>query len=213
MTGFVTHDVKRFIVQKPVGFSYVPGQGALVAINQPGLEKDFHPFTPTSLAEGKVLEFTIKRYPHGGMTEKLHKLKAGDELLLGDVFGSIQYKGPGVFIAGGAGITPFIAILRHLYHTNQIRGNSLIFSNKTRADIIIEKELSFYLGAGCVFTLTRQPFPGYLNGRVNRDFLTAYAKDFNQQFYLCGPQVFVAELSDVLKSFGAKTENIVFEEG
>jgi ferredoxin-NADP reductase len=209
MTEFVTHDVKRFIVQRPVGFSYVPGQSVLVAIKQHGLENDFRPFTPTSLAEDNMLEFTIKQYPHGGMTEKLHNLKAGDELLLGKVFGTIQYKGPGVFIAGGIGITPFIAILRHLYRTNQIRGNSLIFSSKTRADIILEKEFAHYLGADCVFTLTRQSFPGYHNGRIDRDFLTAYVKAFNRQFYLCGPQGFVTELTGLLKAAGAKPENIV----
>jgi predicted ferric reductase len=30
------------------------------------------------------------------------------------MFGAIEYKGEGVFIAGGAGVTPFIAILRQL---------------------------------------------------------------------------------------------------
>jgi predicted ferric reductase len=42
------------------------------------------------------------------------KLKHGDELIIRDVWGAIEYKGEGVFIAGGAGVTPFIAILRQL---------------------------------------------------------------------------------------------------
>jgi predicted ferric reductase len=58
----------------------------------------------------------IKIYlDHEGVTNKLGSLNAGAELILHDVFGAIQYKGPGVFIAAGAGITPFIAILRSLF--------------------------------------------------------------------------------------------------
>jgi predicted ferric reductase len=44
--------------------------------------------------------------------KRIRKLKHGDELIIRDVWGAIEYKGEGVFIAGGAGVTPFIAILR-----------------------------------------------------------------------------------------------------
>ena len=212
MTRFVTHEVKQFVVQRPENFSCLPGQGVLVAINQPGLEKDWHPFTPTSLADDKVLEFTIKGYPHGGMTEKLHRLNVGDELWLGKVFGTILYKGPGVFIAGGAGITPFMAIFRQLYRNNQLAGNSLLFSNKTHADIIAEKEMSHYLGQNCIFTLTRESVAGYQHGRINRDFLLKQLKSFDRRFYLCGPEKFVEDCSDSLKTLGAHSDSIVFEE-
>ncbi len=48
------------------------------------------------------------------MTNELLHLEINDELILHDVYGAISYKGEGVFIAGGAGVTPFISILRHL---------------------------------------------------------------------------------------------------
>jgi predicted ferric reductase len=67
----------------------------------------------TSLNDNKQLEFTIKIYDsHNGVT-RIRKLKHGDELII-RVWGAIEYKGEGVFIAGGAGVTPFIAILRQL---------------------------------------------------------------------------------------------------
>ena len=107
MTGFVTHDVKRFIISKPDNFSFRPGQGVELSIKQPGLEDSKRPFTPTSLTDARVLEFTIKGYPeHDGVTKRLHQLHPGDELLMSEPFGTIAYKGPGTFIAGGAGITP-----------------------------------------------------------------------------------------------------------
>jgi len=213
MTTFVTHDVKRFVLQKPRGFKFVPGQGTLVSINQPDLADNAHPFTPTSLADDRVLEFTIKGYPeHHGLTERLHQLKPGDQLLLGPVFGTIQYKGPGVFIAGGAGITPFIAILRQLSQGGGLAGNSLIFSNKTRDDVILEKELRAYLGDRCILTLSREPNPAYENRRVDETLLREKIADFSQPFYVCGPPPMVEALTATLRKLGANPDNVVFEQ-
>ncbi|MEO8414268.1 MAG: flavodoxin reductase, partial [Ginsengibacter sp.] len=80
------------------------------------MAEEKRPFTFTSLNENPYLEFTIKRYEdHHGITDKMHQLMPGDELIISDVWGAIEYKGPGYFIAGGAGITPFISILRQLH--------------------------------------------------------------------------------------------------
>lgn len=50
MTEFVTHDVKRFIVKKPEMFSFAPGQGVELVIDQGKWRKEEgRPFTPTSL--------------------------------------------------------------------------------------------------------------------------------------------------------------------
>jgi ferredoxin-NADP reductase len=213
MTEFVTHDVRRFVVEKPRGFEFSPGQGTLLAINKPDLVEDAHPFTPTSLAEDRIIEFTIKGYPsHHGLTERLHQLKAGDQVVLGPVFGTIQYRGPGVFIAGGAGITPLLAILRRLARDGKLKGNSLIFSNKTRADIILEQELRHYLGDRCIFTLTEEKRTGYENRRVDKTLLNAKVKNFKQPFYVCGPPPMVDSVTSVLQGLGAATDNVVFEQ-
>src|SRR3982751_1439483 len=113
--NYITHDVKRFKVTKPSGFSFIPGQATDVSINLPEWKNELRPFTFTSLPEWNYLEFTIKIYNgRHGVTNMLGKTNKGAELILHDVFGAIQYKGRGVFIAGGAGITPFISILRSL---------------------------------------------------------------------------------------------------
>jgi cytochrome-b5 reductase len=213
MSKFVTHDVKRFVLKKPKGFEFTPGQGVLLAIDAPGLADDQHPFTPTSLAEDKVLEFTIKGYPeHQGMTDRLHKLSPGAGLLLGEVFGTIQYRGPGVFIAGGAGITPFLAILRSLARDGKLDGNTLVYSNKTAADVILEAELRHYLGDRALFSLTREPKPGYENRRVDEGFLKEKIQNFKQPFYVCGPPPMVEGLTVTLQQLGAKPDNVVFEQ-
>jgi predicted ferric reductase len=94
-----------------------------VSINTPNL-KTKRPFTFTSLNDNDYLEFIIKIYDSNDGVTELGKLKQGDELLIHDVWGAIEYK-EGVFIAGGAGVTPFIAILRQLQAENKIANNKL----------------------------------------------------------------------------------------
>jgi cytochrome-b5 reductase len=168
MTEFVTHDVKRFFLTKPRNFGYEPGQGVKMVINEPKWRnEESRPFTPTSLRDDKILEFTIKRYPTlRGVTDKLHSLGVGAKLLKSEAFGTITCKGPGVFIAAGAGVTPFIAISRHLAREGKIDSNSLISSNKPPADVICEKELRHYFGSRCIITFTRESTPGYENRRI-----------------------------------------------
>jgi cytochrome-b5 reductase len=212
MSGFVTHDVKRFIFTRPEGLEFEPGQGVELAIDRPDWREERRPFTPTSLRDDRVLEFTIKAYPaHHGVTEALHALEPGARLLMSDPFGTIRYKGPGVFIAGGAGITPFIAILRQLARNQDLDGQSLLFSNKTPADVIVEKELRHMLRERCILTCTDEQAPGYANGLIDQDFLSEHVSDFSQHFYVCGPPEFNESLNDALKGLGAAPDLLVFE--
>ena len=111
----VTHDVLSIVTEKPHSFNFIPGQATEVSINKNGWQDEKRPFTFTCLPENDYLEFTIKTYPsHKSVTNELLNLKKNDELTLHDVFGAIAYKGKGVFVAGGAGVTPFICIFRYL---------------------------------------------------------------------------------------------------
>ena len=219
LSEFVTHNVKRFIIEKPANYKFIPGQATDFAINLPGWEDKIHSFTFTSLNSDLVLEFTIKGYPknefpsHSGMTEKLHSLKPGDEVLIGDPWGTINYMGKGVFIAGGAGITPFIAILRDLKSKDEINGNKLVFSNNYQKDIILEQEFKEMFAPKDLFlTLTKENISGYFSEKITVSFLNKYLKNFNDNFYICGPKQMVEDLMGILVTLGAKTESVVFEE-
>lgn len=191
MTEFVTHDVKRFILEKPKDYKFIPGQATLL---------NKRPFTFTNLNQDLVLEFTIKRYP-GGVTEKLHRLRPGDTVNIEEPWGTINYQGPGVFIAGGAGITPFIAIFR----SHDMANSSLIFSNKSAKDIILQKELENIFDNRAKFVLTNK------EKRIDKEFLINNISDFSQNFYLCGPAGMVKDLRKYLKELGAKSQALVFE--
>jgi ferredoxin-NADP reductase len=208
----VTHDVKCFRIEKPAGYQFQPGHATDLSINQPGLEEETRPFTFTCLTKDPFLEFTIKRYPdHHGITDRLHQLNTGDELILRDSWGAIDYKGPGYFIAGGAGITPFIAILRNLYDENKTEDNRLFFSNKMAEDIIYEKELMKILGKNAFFILTRDKKTGYETGRLDEIFIKRNITDFRKHFYVCGPDPMVTEITNTLQKLGASPDALVFE--
>lgn len=212
MTEFVTHDVKRFIVEKPEGYNYLPGQATLLSIPKEKWKDEFREFSFTSTGQDQVLEFTIKAYSdHDGFTKQLHTLKPGDALTLHAPFGTIQYKGKGVFLAGGAGITPFLAILRHLHKENELKGNVLLFSNKEVKDIIVEKELRQMFGNDLILTLTRDDEKGYEHGRINKELIQKHVKNLDQKFYICGPDPFVLDLKNTLEKMGVSPEDIIAE--
>lgn len=200
----VTHNVRRFKVEKPAGYSFVPGQATEVAIDREGWREERRPFTFTALNEWDHLEFTIKIYDdHDGVTHQLGTLEAGDHLILHDVWGAIQYKGPGTFIAGGAGVTPFIAIFRQLQQDGELAGNRLLFSNKTEADIILKDEFSRMLQDRFINTLTQEEKPGYDHAKIDEAYLSGKISDFSQQFYICGPDAMVKDVQEALRKLGA----------
>lgn len=212
----VTHNVKRFTLEKPENYSFIPGQATDIFIDEEGWRDAIRPFTFTNLNTDEFLEFTIKAYPERkGVTEKLHTLKSGSVLGLDEPFGTISYKNEGVFLAGGAGVTPFIAILRSLSKDGKLAGNKLIFSNKTSDDVILEHEFKSMFSKSpdnLILTLSQEKVTGYEHGRIDRNLFIKYVSDFSTNFYVCGPKQFVTDLKKILTSLGASMESIVFEE-
>ncbi|CAN5621302.1 hypothetical protein BH11BAC3_BH11BAC3_01900 [soil metagenome] len=211
-TAFVTHNVKQFKVEKPDGYKFIPGQATEISINETLWKDEKRPFTFTSLNEWDYLEFTIKIYnDHQGVTNELGKLIAGDELILHDVFGAINYFGEGVFIAGGSGVTPFIAILRQLKLQNELGNNKLICSNKMENDIILNNEFTAMLGSHFINTLTSEKTAAYDNSTIDEKYLEEKIDDFSQYFYLCGPDAMVENIHQQLIKLGADKATIIIE--
>lgn len=208
----LTHDVKKFVTDKPKNYNFSPGQATEMAVNQREWKAEKRPFTFTSLPEEEHLEFVIKSYrDHDGVTQKMDSLVIGDELLIGDAWGAIQYKGKGIFIAGGAGITPFICIFKDLQKKGDLTGNKLFFANKTSKDIILESFFYKTLGEDFVSILAEENSEGHKYGMINMEFLKKHVKDYSQDFYVCGPDQMVKDISIYLENLGAKPDGIVFE--
>jgi ferredoxin-NADP reductase len=184
----ITHDVLLIVTEKPIHFNFIPGQATEISINKEGWQDKKRPFTFTSLPDNNFLEFTIKTYPQNKeVTNEMLALKVGEELILHDIFGAIAYKGEGVFIAGGAGVTPFISIFRDLKSKKEVGSNQLIFANKTKKDIIQEVEFEKILGKNFINILSDEKVDGYANGQITEDFLKTYICESTKNIYICGP--------------------------
>jgi len=211
-TEFVTHNVKRFTLEKPAGYTFISGQATDVSINKPGLENELRPFTFTCLNSDNYLEFTIKIYgERNGITEKLGELNAGDELILHEVFGAINYQGPGLFIAGGAGLTPFISIFRQLKAENKLAGNTLLFANHSEDDIILKDELDEMLGQNHIDILSN-PSTGVQGKHIDEDLIKRFITAKTEYYYICGPDEFVATMKSDLLELGIPEDKVVIEQ-
>jgi ferredoxin-NADP reductase len=209
----LTHDVIRLVLEKPDSVQFHPGQAIDLSINEEAWKKELRPFTFTSLPSDNVLELTIKTYPdHHGVTERLLSLEKDDELLLHDVFGSIGYKGEGIFIAGGAGVTPFISIFKQLEAENKVGNSKLMFANKTKGDIILESYFTNLLGENFINVLSEEDIEGYEHGYINQEILKKYKDENIPYYYLCGPEPMMDAVEASLVAIGVDAKAIIKED-
>jgi ferredoxin-NADP reductase len=209
----ITHDVLQIVTVKPHNFSFIAGQAVAISINKPSWENEIRPFTFTSIPTDSFLEFVVKVYPsHKGVTNELLTLKIGDSLILHNVFGAITYRGEGVFIAGGAGITPFVSIFRDLRSKNEIGNNKLIFANKTKGDIILERELKEMLSKNFINIIADENIVGYAHGYISESFLKDHISRACENIYLCGPAPMMESVEKQLHYLNHKHKTIIKEE-
>lgn len=209
----VTHDVLQIVTEKPIGADFTPGQATEIFIDKQGWQNEGRPFTFTCLPKDDYLEFTIKTYPERkGVTNELLSLKQGDSLIVNDIFGAIEYKGEGIFIAGGAGVTPFISIFRDLKEKKKMGTNKLIFANKTKKDIILKDEFTEMLGENFINILSKEKTDKYAYGQISEDFLEKNSGPSSSYYYLCGPPPMMDAVEEQLKHLKVPADKIVKEE-
>ncbi|EPX79672.1 FAD-binding oxidoreductase [Salipiger mucosus] len=214
----VTHDTHHLVFDKPEGFSFEPGQAVDMALDRDGWREEKRPFTFTSLPDERELAFVIKSYPEGsdgheGVTDRIGKLTPGDTVLVDEPWGAIHDAGDGVFIAGGAGITPFIAILRDKLRRNgTLEGNTLVFSNKTEADIILRDTFHEMSGLKPVFVVTDEPESRLHRGKIDEALLGEHVTPGRDKCYVCGPDPMIEAMEAALRKLGVADDDIITEE-
>jgi predicted ferric reductase len=208
----INRNVLRIITEKPPYYNYKPGEATNLSINLPGWTKEKRPFTFTSLPNQNELEFTIKTYPeHKCVTNLLLSLKPGNELLLDDPFGTIAYKGEGVFIAGGAGLTPFIPIFKDVTIKGNKLNSILFFANKTKEDIFLENELAEWTDNNVVHVLSEENTDTYEQGFITAELIKKKCSDLHRYFYVCGPPRMVVSIVNILQKLKVSPEKIIRE--
>lgn len=214
----VTHDVNHLVFDRPEGLDFVPGQAIDMALDKEGWREERRPFTFTSLPGQDRLEFVIKSYPesadgHDGVTERIGRMQPGDAVLVEEPWGAIEDKGDGVFIAGGAGVTPFIAILRKkLEERGTLDGNTLVFSNKTEADIILRETFEEMPGLKTVFLVTDEEASPLHREQIDDKLLAQVVTPARDVCYVCGPDAMLDDMAKALRDIGVAEDRIVTEE-
>ncbi|MGR3393890.1 MULTISPECIES: FAD-binding oxidoreductase [Rhodobacterales] len=214
----VTHDVSHLVFERPESFDFTPGQAVDMALDRDGWREARHPFTMTSLPGEETLDFVIKSYPesaegHEGMTARIARMQPGDTVLVEEPWGAIEDKGDGVFIAGGAGVTPFIAILRDkLARNGTLEGNTLVFSNKAERDIILRDSFEKMPGLATRFVVTEEEGSPFHAAQIDAALLREHVRPGRDTCYICGPDAMLDDMAEALREIGVAEPAIVTEE-
>ncbi|PXY28005.1 NADH:ubiquinone reductase (Na(+)-transporting) subunit F [Prauserella muralis] len=143
----VTHDLRHLVVRlvEPTTLRFFPGQYVDVAVPGTGQTRSFS-MANTSSAESGQLEFVIRVYPGGLFSEFLDTtVSAGDRLDITGPFGVFTLRdNPGaglVFVGGGAGMAPILALLRSMAERGIERPARFYYGARRRRDLCFEKEL------------------------------------------------------------------------
>ncbi len=215
-----THDVKTLELVPERKIDFVPGQYCLVSMDVDDGSKGRKPFTFASPPTRDHVELTIKRM--GDFTEALHNLKKGDRLILDGPRGnSLNFDESVdkdvVFLAGGSGITPFISAIRYAIDKDLSNTMTLIFSNRTKKDIIYREELKGIdrkENMDVINTLT-DSWPEDWDeetGLIDGDMLKKYVEHLGKKlWYICGPPPMIDSLEKILMEEKIPEENIRYE--
>jgi ferredoxin-NADP reductase len=121
---------------------------------------------------------------------------------------------PVFLVAGGSGVVPLMAMLRHRRAVGSTVPAKLLYSSRTLEEVIYRDELET-IGAEVVQTLTREQPPGWTGyaRRVDAELLreVAYPPELDPRVYVCGPTSFVEAVADVLVALGYKPGRIKTE--
>jgi ferredoxin-NADP reductase len=170
--------------------------------------------------EGEI-DITVERIRDGEVSLFLDDaVRVGDRFeVRGPIGGYFVWDaslgGPLLLVAGGAGVVPLMAMLRHRAAARSNAPARLLYSSRTIDDVIYRDELDAMSkddGVAIVHTLTRAQPPGW-NGyarRIDDRMLAEVAQPLGRDVlaYICGPTALVEAAADGLERIGLPAERI-----
>lgn len=212
-----THDVRTFRLAEPGGaplpFAHHAGQYLNLSLHIDG-ERVNRSYTIASAPTHRdYCEITIKKASDGWASRHVHEMLAEGSLVkVSAPAGRFVFEGEGssrvLLVAGGVGITPLMAMVRTLTDRTWRGRIDLVYSVKTRADIVFERELeelvTRFPDLHVTVTLTREPEDSDWRGergQITRELLERVAPNLRgTPIYLCGPEPMMAAMMPVLRS-------------
>lgn len=207
---------KSFVLRRKYGKSagvIRAGQYVCVSLDIDGTHTT-RPYSVSSspkLAKKGIVEITVKEL-EGGFASSwiLANWKEGDEVRISGAEGFMYYEpmrdGKNVVaIAGGVGITPYIAMARAIADGIEDFNLTVIFNSRTEEDILFKAEFD-EIAAKCdkvkiVHVLSREEKEGYEHGHITAEIIEKYAPE-SYAVYVCGPENMYKAVLEELKKLG-----------
>jgi ferredoxin-NADP reductase len=216
----------KSIILKPMNWSgHWPGQHVDIRLTADDGYRAERSYSIASPPEDKLLAITVELVKDGEVSSYLlDELRVGDALeFRGPIGGYFVWHqrlgGPLCLIAGGTGITPLMAMLRHREKSLDRIPASLIYSARSLPDVVYREELERMARRDndlrLVYALTREQPRDWVGhrGRIDEALLAnnGFPREQNPMFYVCGPTGFVEGVSGMLVRLGYDPASIKTE--
>ncbi len=203
-----TYELELITDESPM--QYRPGQFAFIKAEVKGLLSQSHPFSMSSKPGTNKLSFGIKNL--GDYTLELGKIAKGTIIKVDGAYGTfsntIVDKPRQIWVAGGIGITPFLAMAKALGSDQQV---DLYYSAKTAKEAVYMEELKSLASKNRNLKII--PFLEDKSGFLTADAIFKNSTDANDaNFMICGPLAMMHALRAQLHSKGIKNKDINTEE-
>jgi ferredoxin-NADP reductase len=210
-----TPHARTLLLDVPGWPGHVAGQHVDVRLTAEDGYQAQRSYSIASAPEDGALALTVERIDDGEVSPYLAgEVRAGDALeVRGPVGGHFTWRvqdgGPLLLVAGGSGLVPLMAMLRHLAAQEAEVDARLLVSARGWDDVLYREELGILArrpGVRVHHTLTRETPRGWegFDRRVDADMLRAVgpAPAEDPRVYVCGPTAFVERAADLLVGLG-----------
>jgi ferredoxin-NADP reductase len=216
-----TPSVRTIGLDVPSWLGHRAGQHLDVRLTAEGGYSAERSYSIASAADDPV-GITVERLDDGEVSPYLtEELRTGDQLeIRGPVGGYFVWEtadgGPLLLVGGGSGVVPLRAILRQREHTGSDVPVRLLYSARTRSELIYRDELDRrHDGVEIIYTLTREQPAGWTGyaPRVDGALLaeTAWPAGKNPLAFVCGPTSFVETVAEGLVALGYEPRRVKTE--
>jgi len=218
-----TPSAKTITLDIPDWPGHLPGQHVDVRLTAEDGYQAQRSYSIASSPEDDHLALTVERLDDGEVSVYLcDELRADDQLeLRGPIGGYFTWQaedgGPLLLVAGGSGLVPLAAMLRHRAAARADVDTRLLLSAGRQDDVLYRAELERFAtgGIGVHYTLTREQPPGWSgwSRRVDADMLREMGPDARDRprAFVCGPTPFVERVASLLVDAGHEAKMVKTE--
>ncbi|MDP2628435.1 MAG: FAD-dependent oxidoreductase [Nanoarchaeota archaeon] len=215
----ITEDTSIFRLSIPRNFEFKAGQYVLLGFDIEGKRMNRAYSIASSPNKKEFIELCIKKVGHKRVSDKIHELKKGDEILVKGALGNfvIQNKKEDLFfIAAGTGIAVFRSMIPFLLETNFNKKITLLKSSRYEKTSLYDEYFSDLQRKHKNFTFhdifSKPKDNNYQDKGHVQDFIEKYLQEnFKRDFYICGLPEMVDEVKEKLESLGISKDRIFFE--